>query len=915
MKQFKKRTIALVLASVVTVVGAFGAENYKNSLMSLKFESGASGAVSMTLLTKRNYEQTITPVKKDATTYVIMLPETNSQMPSSPELAGDIESVNVRTMPYTTSSKGYTKITIKTTPNAMLTAQKALYIPEKKAETSTTTPSERQENRIVDNYDTSSRGDIGEVPARSQSQKTERVTPIRSRSGVDQTNPVDIKKSVKQFEPNTQNNLNNVQVNTIDNNTINKTPLPQTTDNNTSDIVLMILGVLLVIILCVFFFIKAKNNMAAIIGEQPDFSDDEDIKKKQIKADSSKRKQIKNTISKLDRMYSRPTKMPIDDFKITPTQAATPATSEETTPQVENVVVDLDELFQEKTNPLQAETKADNLNEEGENSALEDFLSGFSFDDTHFLQNDEHKQEQAEVEEEKEGFDEELYEKFINDENLKFSKSDIEKIEKLLNSEISDDTMRNLEKFVVTNPIEKKPSQRELLENFVTTYTVNQNVSFTKDDVDALHKLMSVELDNDFITDLKTNPERINQMQNEIKKQNSKPHKSSELLTLNVKDMLPDLSEALKRQGGRKIESEVKPDVVYFSEGYEVSTLSLKDALPNLAEELNNEEAYKSRPSDAIELAVSGYDAPKMSVAGTLPDLEDALNNPEKYEDKKEVVKEVDEDALLKNISNVSFKPIYDGNEDTEFLNDFDDSNAPTVSDIQEEFSKLDGNFEIVNEEQIEITNNQENDVDDFESLYDNNFVDFDVKPEEFLKNNAKQMADDISIASLAPAPSVKPSEKPSEKPKRSDDAQKLIKSIEEKKAEQAEKQLQKEHENTLKQDENKVEEQIESEQVENDNKTFVIEDEIYEIITKSNITDRLGCYLAKNSSGYTILGFIGDKIFKIKNYEQLKNEKLQTRESEKLDDGTIRYIVRIGVHKFILNVKDDKMEFVMDLC
>ena len=113
MKQFKKRTIALVLASVITVVGAFGAENYKNSLMSLKFESGSNGAVRMTLLTKRNYEQTISPVKKDATTYVIMLPETNSQMPSDPELVGDVDSVNVRTMPYTTSSKGYTKITIK----------------------------------------------------------------------------------------------------------------------------------------------------------------------------------------------------------------------------------------------------------------------------------------------------------------------------------------------------------------------------------------------------------------------------------------------------------------------------------------------------------------------------------------------------------------------------------------------------------------------------------------------------------------------------------------------------------------------------------------------------------------------------------------------------------------------------------
>ena len=899
MKQFKKRTVALVLASVITVVGAFGAENYKNSLMSLKFESGSNGAVNMTLLTKRNYEQTISPVKKDATTYVIMLPETNSKMSSTPELAGDVESVNVRTMPYTTSSKGYTKITIKTAPNSMLTAQKALYIPDKSAETEAETNAVPQSQPSLESVSPITRDKTNAVDDNYGSERA-RINENSSSNGVSQTAPVDIKKSVKQFEPNKESDSQE----SINNLTNSSLPTETSDSTHSNDILLLVLAVMLVVALCVYFYIRAREKMAALVGEQPDFSDDESDKKKKLeKTQASKRKQIKSAIRKLDKMYSQPTKMPVNDIMVEPTIPIVQTTVNEVEPQVDNIV-DLDELFQEKTNP--SEVKVDTLEtSDEENSALEDFLSGFSFDESNFLEN----------EEEQKAFDEELYEKFINDENLKFSKSDIEKIEKLLNSEISDDTMRNLEKFVVTNPIEKKPSQRELLENFVTTYTVNQNVSFTKDDVDALHKLMSVELDNDFITDLKTNPERINQMQNEIKKQNSKPHKSSELLTLNVKDMLPDLSEALKRQGGRKIESEVKPDVVYFSEGYEVSTLSLKDALPNLAEELNNDEAYESRPSDAIELAVSGYDAPKMSVAGILPDLEDALNNPEKYEDKEEVVEEVDEDALLKNISNVSFKPIYDGNEDIEFLNDFDDSNAPTVSDMQEEFSKLDDNFEIVNEEQIEITNNQENDVDDFESLYDNNFVDFDVKPEEFLKNNAKQMADDISIASLAPAPSVKPSEKPSEKPKRSDEAQKLIKSIEEKKAEQAEKQLQKEQENTLKQDENKVEEPKEDKPVENENKTFIIDNEVYEIITKSNITDRLGCYLAKNSSGYTILGFIGDKIFKIKNYEQLKNEKLQTRESEKLDDGTIRYIVRIGVHKFILNVKDDKMEFVMDLC
>lgn len=863
MKQFKKRTIALVLASVITVVGAFGAENYKNSLMSLKFESGTNGAVSMTLLTKRNYEQTINPIKKDATTYVIMLPETNSQMPSNPELSGDIESVNVRTMPYTTSSKGYTKITVKTTPNAMLTAQKALYIPEKKPETLPEQPIEPVRPPKMD-------------MERPMDIPRENPTPITSRSGVSQTNPVDIKRSVQQFEPNpsetVQNNNNAVE---------NLQPnIPETSDSSTSDIVLLVLGIMLVITLCVFFFIKAKNNMAALVGEQPDFSDDENLeKKKKDKKQISKRKQIRKTIHKLDKMYSKPTKMPVSDIQDTPQVISQVpeiknTVEEEIEPQVNNIV-DLDELFQEKTNP--SEVQVDTLEEnDDENSALEDFLSGFSFDDSHFL---EEQQQQK-------GFDEELYEKYINDENLKFSKSDVEKIEKLLNSEISDETMKNLESFVVTNPIEKKPSKRELLENFVTTYTVNQNVSFSNADIDALNKLMSVELDNDFITDLRTNPNRINEMRKEIEKQNSKPHKSSELLTLNVKDILPDLSEALKKQGGRRIESEAKPQVVYYSEGYDVSTLSLKDELPDLSVEINNEKAYESRPSDEVELAESGYDVAKMSISDDLPDLEDALNNPEKYEE-KEVRTEVDEDALLKNISNISFKPFYDGSEDLEILNDFDDDNTPTVSDMQEEFNQLDDNFEIVKDEE-KVISNDENEIDDFESLYDDNYVDFDKKIEEVPELNTDKIL--------------------TKKHKRSEDADKLLKLIEEK-------QAKKEKQKILKQEEVQPKEENKELIKEEDIKTFIVDNEIYEIISKSAINEKMGCYLVKNSNGYAVMGYIGERVFKIKTYEKLKTEKLQARVSEKLDDGTLRYIVRVGMHKFILNVKDDKMEYVMDLC
>ena len=102
MKQFKKKTIALVLASVVTVVGAFGAENYKNSLMALQLDNTENGAVNLTVLTKQDYANSISAVRKDANTYVIMLPETNSQMKGAARLVSNIDSVNVSTMPYTT---------------------------------------------------------------------------------------------------------------------------------------------------------------------------------------------------------------------------------------------------------------------------------------------------------------------------------------------------------------------------------------------------------------------------------------------------------------------------------------------------------------------------------------------------------------------------------------------------------------------------------------------------------------------------------------------------------------------------------------------------------------------------------------------------------------------------------------------
>ena len=883
MKQFKKRTIALVLASVVTVVGAFGADNYRNSLMSLKFESGSNGAVSMTVLTKRNYEQSITPVKKDATTYVIMLPETNSQMPSTPELAGDVESVNVRTMPYTSGSKGYTKITIKTAPNAMLTASKALYIPEKKSEDELPTSQPIQPIPQREDYQSTS----PVIPSRDEVQ-TRNPAPIRSASGVNQTSPVDIKQSVQQFE------TTPAREESFANNAQKKMPEPVQDNSNSFEVMLLIMGVLFVIVTSVFIYLKGKDKMAEVIGEQVDFSDDESKKSKKKEPE---KKKIRSTIHKLDKMYSKPTKMPVESLQFTsPDPVPQTSIQPEIEPQPvdDSLVVDLDELFQEKTKTAEPQEKET----EEDNNALEDFLNGFSFmDEAEDVQKDEDK-----------AFNEELYNKFINDENLKFSKSDVEKIEKLLSIEISDDTMKNISQFAVTNPIENRPTSRERLENFVTSYTVNQDITFSKDDVNALYKLMNVELDNDFITDLRTNPNRIQEMREEIKKQKAKPHKASELLTLNVRDMLPDLSEALKRQGNKDIESEVKPQVVYYSEGYDVSTLSLKDELPDLSVEINNDAAYESRPSDEVELVDSSYEVAKMSVGDEIPDLDDVFNHPEKYEKQEDVV-EVDEEALLRNITNVSFKPFYDGNEEEEIENDFDNENAPTVSDMQDEFSQFGDNFEIVNDSELELEQANVTQTDDFETLFDDKYVDFDKKIED-----VQELREEVKVPEVEPVKDTllpKLEKKVTKTSKnRSDEANELIRRIEEK---EAEKKLAKQ-----KSEVEKVEPKTEIKQDDInvcEIKNLIIDNEIFEIVSKADFSDKLGCYLVKNSSGYQVIGFVGEKLLKIKHYEHLKGEKMQARVSEKLPNDVLRYIIRLGSHKFILNVSADNMEYVMDLC
>ncbi|MCM1073986.1 MAG: hypothetical protein NC334_09280, partial [Bacteroides sp.] len=893
MKHFKKRTIALVLASVITVAGSFAAGNYKNSLMSLNFETAENGAVNMSVETKSAYSGNVTPVRRDANTYILTLSEMNNMVNGEVNLqnvAGNIQSVEVKTLPYTNSQKGYTRVIIKTHNSVNIIGQNKIFIPSQN-NTPAVLPASHpqpQSQQVV-------QPKVQEQPSvpvyNNAPEKV--VTPEQAENIEPHVTQPQVEESTLS-QPQPEQNIEAQPVSADGG-----------AERDPAEGFLLVMGILLASFVIIYLAVRAKNKLQEITGEKMeiDVNDDEDVKPKKEK--ESKRKQIKNTIKKLDAAYS---KSAVSASKIDYPQLQEPA--KPATPVEELNVVDLDELFKE-----QQEKQESNI-EDSENDALDDFLSGFSFDEVEY---------DIPEEEQSPGYDVEFYDKIING-SVTFNQNDVDCINQLLNNEIDDEAIDAIKD---ETPKVVQPSEQQVLENLVTTYAVSQNIMFSEEDIATLRKLISIEIDPDFITDLRTNPERTKEMQEEILADKPKKRKPSEILTLNVKDMLPDLSEALRKQGGRKIESEVKPITVYASEGWEVNTLSLDDVLPDLSVEINNEDAYVSKPSAEIQLVDTSYEVEKLNTSDMLPNLDEAMKNPEMYNKPEPEPVEVDEEALLKNISNVQFKPFYDGSETFEILNDFD---TPSIDDIQNEFSQFE-NFETANIEEETYTPAND-DYDDFQALYSNEYFDLDNmqnEPEKEIEKEPETEPELIVTESEVPSepevhnepPKVEKTEEefiPKNLERKRDEnnfvskrertklSEEILKKIEATKAERIkrrDKVLQKKQQPTA------AKQNIEQQTPEI---KCILDGVTYTVVSTIEFSNNKGCHLTKTEKGYAVLGFINNKFIKLKEFESLKSERMAFRLSEKVSDDISRYIIRIGLEKFILSVTSDNIEYLMAL-
>ncbi len=875
MEHYTKRTVALVLASVVTVVGAFGAENYKNSLMSLKFNSTQNGSVNMTLYTKTNYEENINLVKKDANTYVIMLPETDSGMPYSPEIQNNnIQSVNVVTMPYTTSGKGYTKVTVKTYNGVNIIPQKAIYIREQAKNPLLTDEKNQEENNV---YNESKIIESNEkpnedfnIPKTQPENKVLNPPPSQTREYAPQESRVSNQNTNNQVNktPTKSNNLSKSEK--------EKQQGYSSSESSPTEKLAILAGFIISVILIVFIYIQSKEKMAAIVGEQGNFdlSDDETQEKK-------KTKKIRSTINKLDKKYKNKMVSRVNMITGNTITGHKQSINSEPKPQE---IIDLDSLYEEK-NKLKNAEQVDIIEEDD----LAEFLTEFTFDEEEIAEENEFT------------FDEELYNKILNTKDIGFAPSDIEKINQLMQNEISDETISNLNKYIKPTP--KPPiSKQERLENFISTYSLDLNIQFSKDDVDALSRLMDVELDRDFVTNLHTNPIRTQQMLKELENKEIKPHHTSEIITLNVKDMLPDLSKELKKYGNKKIESNAQPQVVYYSEGYEVKKLNVGKELSELPTALKKENSYDYKPSYKEDIVASGYNVATLTIKEELPDLSDVQKHPEKYEEKEAEKPKIDENALLKNLEHVSFKPFYEEKIQPKEKIEIKEIVEPEKKNIPEETIKTEEKPQNKNENE-QASKSYQTEVNKPEKQ----------EQEEVIKKlNDKKASEKLPILKKPQKEHIVREDKTTEA---------LINSIRQKQSLKS--ALKKEPEKNLKLSEKPEEKAVQKIQTDKNSEkiTKFVPQTIshygkeYSVIKNSAFNDTTGCYLCKNDTGYAIFGYIKENLFKLKEYGSLKTISIQTRLNEKNKDGTSSYLIKVGSNKFVISLSEEKMEFLLDLC
>ena len=122
---------ALLFSLLISAGVSFAADTYKNSILDMSMKKELNNTVSLTFYTSKPYNDNVFITKRNANTYVILFPETNSDIKkdiSKAETEGLVQKVDVRTQPYNDQNgKGYTKIILTTPENTTVLAKTEVF--------------------------------------------------------------------------------------------------------------------------------------------------------------------------------------------------------------------------------------------------------------------------------------------------------------------------------------------------------------------------------------------------------------------------------------------------------------------------------------------------------------------------------------------------------------------------------------------------------------------------------------------------------------------------------------------------------------------------------------------------------------------------------------------------------------------
>lgn len=85
-------------------------------------------------------------------------------------------------------------------------------------------------------------------------------------------------------------------------------------------------------------------------------------------------------------------------------------------------------------------------------------------------------------------------------------------------------------------------------------------------------------------------------------------------------------------------------------------------------------------------------------------------------------------------------------------------------------------------------------------------------------------------------------------------------------------------------------------------------------VLSKADLTETSGFYLVNFENFSSLIGYINEEIFVLKTFDEFVNNEIYVKVAEQLSDKVLRYIVKIGLYKMVIEVTDKKMSHLIDL-